>query len=342
MKKRDIFPAWKTILMGRRPFLSIEITRECPLHCPGCYAYDEGHLGNHRNLRQAQEYHGDDLIKGILGLIQLYQPLHLSIVGGEPLLRRRELDILLPRLNAMNMEVQFVTSAVYPIPPSWAQLSNLHLVVSIDGLLPEHDRRRTPATYDRILHNIAGHRIIVHCVIMPSMLTRPDYLRDFADFWSGRSETKNIWFSLYTPQQGEVSEERLTLEERGRAIDAIVRLKKQFPMVCANKAIISGYRHPPKSPRDCIFARTTTCISPDLKTLIMPCQLGGNPVCSECGCFASAGLASIGQYKLAALVKVGDIFKLSRWIGEKLHPHRMQEPAVSAASQVQEDLCGRN
>ena len=25
--------------------LSIEITRECPLSCPGCYAYDDAHLG---------------------------------------------------------------------------------------------------------------------------------------------------------------------------------------------------------------------------------------------------------------------------------------------------------
>ena len=31
--------------------LSIEITRECPLHCPGCYAYGDTHLGGSVTLR---------------------------------------------------------------------------------------------------------------------------------------------------------------------------------------------------------------------------------------------------------------------------------------------------
>jgi hypothetical protein len=45
-------------------------------------------------------------------------------------------------------------------------------------------------------------------------------------------------------------------------------------------------------------------------------------MCSECGCIASAGLASIGRFKLAGLLRVGDVFKLSRLIGETLHPER--------------------
>jgi hypothetical protein len=232
------------------------------------------------------------------------------------------MDVLLPRLNAMNLEVQFVTSAVLPIPASWAGLPNLHLVMSVDGLPPEHDRRRSPANYERILNNIAGQRVIVHCVILRPMLARPDYLRDFAAFWSGRPETRGIWFSLYTPQRDEKSEERLTAEERATAIQSIVQLNQEFPAVYAPKVVIDGYRHPPASPRDCIFAQTTTCISSDLETAITPCQLGGQPMCSECGCFASAGLASLGRFKLAGLIKVGNVFKISRLIGEKLNPER--------------------
>ena len=34
----------------------------------------------------------------------------------------------------------------------------LSVVVSIDGLQPEHDERRKPATYERILKNIAAAR----------------------------------------------------------------------------------------------------------------------------------------------------------------------------------------
>jgi len=54
------------------------------------------------------------------------------------------------------VEVQLVTSAVRPIPPEWAKINALHLVVSIDGLQPDHDKRRAPASYERILQNIVG------------------------------------------------------------------------------------------------------------------------------------------------------------------------------------------
>jgi len=319
MKKWEIFPVWFRILRGFKPFLSIEITRECPLNCPGCYAYDENHLNNGKPLRQVSELRGNDLIEGVLDLVRRLRPIHLSIVGGEPLLRRKELDILLPYLNSMGIEVQFVTSAVLPIPISWNRLSNLHLSVSVDGLPPEHNTRRSPADYGRILRNIKGHKINVHCVILRSMLSRPDYLKDFAAFWSSFRVTRKIWFSLYTPQQGENSKERLNSEGRTSAINAIARLKRDFPKVQAPDVILDGYRHPPPSPQECIFAQTTVCLSPDLKTPVTPCQIGGRPVCKECGCFASAALASFARFKVAGAVKVGDIFKQSQKIGMKFH-----------------------
>ncbi|MBL8193432.1 MAG: radical SAM protein, partial [Blastocatellia bacterium] len=46
MRSTDVLRAWKRILGGHYPSLSIEITRECPLRCPGCYAYEPQHLGS--------------------------------------------------------------------------------------------------------------------------------------------------------------------------------------------------------------------------------------------------------------------------------------------------------
>src|ERR671930_1849082 len=132
-----IFGAWGRILAGHTPALSIEITRECPLHCPGCYAYGDNHLGGEVTLRQVRDFKGQELVDGVLALVRRYRPLHLSIVGGEPLVRFRELDVLLPILDRMGVEVQLVTSAVRPIPPEWAKINALHLVVSIDGLQPD-------------------------------------------------------------------------------------------------------------------------------------------------------------------------------------------------------------
>ena len=47
MKAKEIIQSWGMILGGRKPLLSIEITKECPLRCPGCYAYDEAHLSGY-------------------------------------------------------------------------------------------------------------------------------------------------------------------------------------------------------------------------------------------------------------------------------------------------------
>ena len=50
-----ILSAWGRILTGHTPVLSIEITRECPLRCPGCYAYGDDHIGGGVTLRGAAE-----------------------------------------------------------------------------------------------------------------------------------------------------------------------------------------------------------------------------------------------------------------------------------------------
>src|SRR5207302_100294 len=138
-----ILAAWGRILTGYTPALSIEITRECPLHCPGCYAYGDEHLGGEVTLRDVRDYKGQELIDGVEALVDKYRPLHLSIVGGEPLVRYRELGVLLPMLSARGIHVQLVTSAVREIPKEWRALRRLSIVVSIDGLQPEHDVRRT-------------------------------------------------------------------------------------------------------------------------------------------------------------------------------------------------------
>jgi MoaA/NifB/PqqE/SkfB family radical SAM enzyme len=186
MKKSAIVPAWGRVLRGRTPLLSLEITKECPLRCPGCYAYEPGHLNGAGGLRQLHDLKGDALVEGVLDLVKRVRPMHVSIVGGEPLVRYRELEVLLPELARLGVEVQLVTSAVGPIPPGWSALANLHFVVSVDGLPPEHDVRRAPATYDRIVRHIAGHRITIHCTVTAPMARRPGYLADFVRLWADR------------------------------------------------------------------------------------------------------------------------------------------------------------
>lgn len=317
MKKWDVFPVWGRILRGKKPLLAIEITDRCPLSCPGCYAFAPGHRGSEDEQLSLSEFKGEDLIKGVMALVRHHRPLHISIVGGEPLIRHRELSVLLPKLERLGIEVQMVTSAVRTIPAEWSELTNLQLSVSVDGLPEEHDLRRAPATYDRILRHIAGHRITVHCTITQDICVRTDYLDRFARFWSNRPEVSRIWFSLYTPQEGEQSSQRLTPEKRVAAVEKLSSLRDQFPKVHIPPNAIEQYLSPPGSPEECIFAQLTTSYSPDLRTLITPCQLGGRPVCSECGCFGAVGFGSVGKLKIGG-IKLGDIFFTSLKIGRRL------------------------
>ncbi len=67
MKHADVFRAWGRILTGHYPSLSLEITRECPLRCPGCYAYEPEHLGASVGpLRSLADYKGEQLVEGVL------------------------------------------------------------------------------------------------------------------------------------------------------------------------------------------------------------------------------------------------------------------------------------
>src|SRR5947209_6180272 len=125
----EILSAWGRVLQGQRPLLSIEITRECPLRCPGCYAYEPGHIGGGVTLRDLSDFKGDALVDGILAVVDRLRPLHLSLVGGDPLVRYRELQKLVPLLIARGIHVQIVTSAFRAIPAEWANLPNLNIVV---------------------------------------------------------------------------------------------------------------------------------------------------------------------------------------------------------------------
>jgi sulfatase maturation enzyme AslB (radical SAM superfamily) len=315
MKTSEIVRAWRKILNGERPSLSIEITRECPLQCPGCYAYHDAHLEGGVTLRSLNDRKGQWLIDGVLELVDRIRPLHLSIVGGDPLVRHRELESMIPQLLDRGIHVQVVTSAFRPLAACWAALPHLNVVVSIDGLQPEHDVRRAPATYDRILKNIAGQNVTVHCTVTGQMMKRQGYLKEFLEFWTPRAEIRKVWFSLFTPQVGDHLPEMLQPHERERAIADMLALRGEFPKLDMPEGMIRQFAMPPQSPKECVFALTTQTVSADLKTNIVPCQFGGRPDCRSCGCIASMGLAAVAAHRLGGIIPVGAIFKTSVKIG---------------------------
>ena len=316
MKTQEVLHGWGKILTGRKPSLSIEITRECPLRCPGCYAYEDDHVSGGVNLRQLVDKKGESLVQGVLEIVDHYRPVHLSIVGGDPLVRFRELTVLLPLLEQRGIHVQVVTSAFREIPKEWANIGKLNVVVSIDGLQPEHDERRKPATYARIVKNIAGHQVTVHCTITAQMMQQPGYLEDFLELWCPKEEIKRVWMSMFTPQKGAWSPEILSAGQRVQAVEEMLSLRRKYPKLDMREGLIREFLTPPSSPEECIFAQTTQTISADLKSQVVPCQFGGEPDCSQCGCIASMGLAAIGHYEVGMGISAGQLFRASIKIGK--------------------------
>ena len=284
--------------------LSIEITRECPLTCPGCYAYGDKHLGGEITLSELTDSRGDALVNGVLDLVRRHKPLHVSLVGGEPMIRHRELSRILPALSEMGIFTLVATSGVVPIPMEWMKISRQRVAISVDGLPEHHDVRRKPATYERILENVEGRKVNIHWVITRPMLERHGYLEDYVKFWSERPEVDRIWVSVYTPQVGEQSPEMLRLEDRASLAGQLPPLAHRYRKLLFNDGLAKAFLYPPKNPGDCVFAKMSANYSADFETRVEPCVFGGDPDCSQCGCAISTGLHWVRDVKVAGPVKV--------------------------------------
>lgn len=311
--------SWRNILSGSAPMLSIEITRECPLHCPGCYAYGDNHLGGGVTLRELNDRRGDDLVDGVLALVRKHRPLHVSLVGGEPLVRHRELSRILPALSEMGVFSMVVTSAVIPIPRGWTALPRVMVAVSVDGMPEDHDVRRAPATYERILKNIEGSRVNIHWTITRAALRRESYAEEYVAFWDGRPEVNRVWVSVYTPQIGESAAEILSRDDRRAIVDRLSPLRKRYPKFLFNDVIAGGILEPPRDPSECLFAKLSVNYSADFRTQVEPCVFGGQPDCSQCGCAISSALHGMRNVKLAGPLTIGNVVRGSIAVGSAMN-----------------------
>jgi len=213
------------------------------------------------------------------------------------MMRHRELSKLLPILSARGIYTMVVTSGVVPIPAEWTSLPRVTIAISVDGLPEHHDDRRKPATYERILRNIAGRKVYVHWTAVRAHVQELSYAERYLEFWSAREEVQRIWMSVYTPQRGELSAERLTLEDRTRLAEAIPELASKYPKFLIKSGMARAILSPPSSPAECAFARVSANYTADLRTRVTPCVFGGDPDCSECGCAISSALHWITNEK---------------------------------------------
>ncbi len=326
--RRELLQAWGKLLRGKTPLLSVEVTSDCPLRCAGCYAYADRHVGDHTSLRATDDYRGDELVTRLLALIDRHDPLHVSLVGGEPLLRHRELSRVLPVLAARNIPTLVVTSGVLPIPREWMAFRRLIVTVSVDGLARDHDVRRHPATYERILGNIAGVSVYLHWTIVRAQMEQPDYLEEYLSFWDKRPEVRRILVSLYTPQLGEQTAEMLSAGQRVEAAVRLAELSHRFPKLIMPKSAAGAFVSPPAGAAHCTFARISRNYASDLATPVEPCILGGRPDCAQCGCAIAVVLHGITGVRLAGPLRVGHLIQASTRTASLLtRLRRAEDPA---------------
>ena len=197
-----------------------------------------------------------------------------------------------------------------------------------------------PATYQRILGNIEGHHVAVHCTITSAMVKRSGYIPEFVEFWSANSAVAKIWMSIFTPQRGADNVECLTVDQRRSVVETLLRLRQYQRKFDMPEGTLKEFLSPPESPQRCIFAQTTHTLSADLTTRVEPCQFGGDPDCARCGCVASMGLAAVGHKKLVSSITAGDIFWASAAIGRQIR--RAEEKLRRRMNHNPDELSGES
>ena len=295
--------AWGKILAGYRPNLSIEITRECPLRCPGCYAYGDEHLGGGVTLREVRDRKGQALVDGVLALVD-------AASAAPPLdrwrraagsLSRAEQAAAHPRrarrLHAGRDQRRAADPAGMGRACAACRCACRSTVCS-PSMTSGASRR--PTTASSSTSPGTGSRCTARS--RASRRSATGYLEEFVRFWSENPDTKHdLDQPLHAAGRRAIGRaaDRPRIAAGGR--DAAMRCACDTRSCRCRKGLINALAEPPQSPDECIFARTTECISADFVKRITPCQFGGTPDCYQCGCIASAGLAAVGRHRVGGV-----------------------------------------
>ena len=281
---------------GYKPSLSIEITRECPLRCPGCYAYGDDHLGGDVTLRAGPRLQGPGARSTASSRSSIeHKPLHVSIVGGEPLVRYRELndDPAAARrarhLHAARHERRAADSDRVGAASAGCRSSSRSTACSPSTT--SGARRRptiassstSPGTRSRCTARSRGSR----CSATATS-------RSSSQFWSANAGRRGRSGSACTRRRSaRCRPSGCTPDDRERVVADLMALRPRYPKLQMPEGLIERLREAAASrPTSASSRRRRRASRPTSSDAITPCQFGGKPDCSNCGCIASAGLGA--------------------------------------------------
>lgn len=132
-----------------------------------------------------------------LDQIDFSQIVQLSFIGGEPLLERRNFQILenLIQLKNTGCFISIVTNGSIELTEqqlqTLSQFENLNICLSIDGVGPQFEYLRWPLKWSQLLHNLAKFKRIARHVSVSCMISNLNILHytNMIDFFDQQGIT---------------------------------------------------------------------------------------------------------------------------------------------------------
>ena len=257
-------------------------------------------------LREVRDFKGQELVDGVLALVDRHRPAPSVDRRRRTAGPLRELNTLLPLLSQARDSrpdrherrarhaarvarlAPLPADRLHRRPPARARRT------ADAGHLRTHpEEHRRPPDYGSLHdHAPAGEPAGIHRGVPRLLVRRGPKCRR-----SGTASTRRRSAKCPTRFSGR------TIASASSTICR--RMRPRYPKLEVPKELLAVYAEPPQSPDECVFARLTTTISADLTTKISPCQFGGTPDCSNCGCMASAGMAAIARHRVFGVIPVG-------------------------------------
>jgi len=253
-------------LLPRGYFASVDVTRNCNLHCKHCYF---------RNMHYSNELS----IGGWLTILnQLRHTFHMTWVGGEPLLRKELIEG-----GKSLFEINWVvTNGTLPLP-SW---DDVVFLVSVDGTKDFHEQIRGAGSYSRTKENVES--ATTKRLYLLTVLNTINYrcLTDFLREWS-QTNIKGIKFDFHTPLSHN-DQLWLPFQLRDKILTQLCELRSEygnFILLTDKIANLMRSKSCHKVTKNCLVRKLGLCFDPRGK-IKRPCVIEG-AICEKCGCMVA-------------------------------------------------------
>jgi sulfatase maturation enzyme AslB (radical SAM superfamily) len=142
-----------------------------------------------------------------LGPINWSKIVQLSFVGGEPLLEKKNFDILQSIIDSKNTNcfISIVTNGSIELTPTQfdilSKFTNLNICLSIDGIGPSFEYIRWPLKWETLTHNLDKFQKITPNLSVSCMISNLNifYYSELIDFFNAKN-LKYLCKQIHSPE----------------------------------------------------------------------------------------------------------------------------------------------